>query len=442
VPSIASLLSLATRVLILSLCAAVGAGQGLAANKAFVVGNSNYADVDRLRNPVNDARDLADRLKALGYEVTLGLDLGRRDFLAKFQAFTLSLQPDDLSLVYFAGHGVQIGGENYLFPVDARVMKEADARTELVALNQLLADLSRATRVRIVVLDACRNNPYSEEIAKAQETRSLGVSRGLARVYAGVGSFIAFSTQPNNVALDGVGRNSPFADALLRHISTQGIDVHAVMRQVRNDVQRTTGEKQIPWESSSLIQEVNFAKNPGPPGADRAQPVVQPRVERAAEAYSYVTGLDPKGDNFLALRSAPGAEGVRIATMGPDTLVKVVEVRGVWRRVLLLDGSSGWAHGNWIACCRSMVLSRPSPTDGPAQGGSEAAGADSCDSIWLRRNSIWHRYGYCFATPRAVQTFGNAGCFRDLDGVRAAMSPADRTEVEALVNRERELGCR
>jgi uncharacterized caspase-like protein len=421
----------------------LGLGRALAANKALVVGNSNYVDVDRLRNPANDARDLADRLKALGYEVTLGLDLGRREFLAKFQTFTLSLQPDDLSLVYFAGHGVQIGGENYLFPVDARVTKEGDARTELVALNQLLADLSRATRVRIVVLDACRNNPYAEEIAKAQETRGLGVSRGLARVYAGVGSFIAFSTQPNNVAFDGAGRNSPFADALLRHISTPGVDVHAVMRQVRHDVQRTTGEKQIPWESSSLIEEVNFAKNTGQqPRAEKIPPLIQPKADRTAETYSYVTGLDPKGDNFLALRSGPGAEGVRIATMGPDTLLKVVESRGVWRRVVLLDGSSGWAHGNWIACCRSMVLSRPDTTDMTGRGGSEPVAAESCDSLWLRRNGIWQRYGYCFTTPRAVQTFGNSGCFRDLEGVRAAMSPADRTEVEALVNRERELGCR
>jgi uncharacterized caspase-like protein len=439
VPSIAYLLTLATCVLAVGFHTTLGLGRALAASKAFVVGNANYVDVDRLRNPANDARDLADRLKALGYEVTLGLDLGRREFLAKFQAFTLSLQPDDLSLVYFAGHGVQIGGENYLFPVDARVTKEGDARTELVPLNQLLADLSRATRVRIVVLDACRNNPYAEEIAKAQETRGLGMSRGLARVYAGVGSFIAFSTQPNNVAFDGAGRNSPFADALLRHISTPGVDVHAVMRQVRQDVQRTTGEKQIPWESSSLIEEVNFAKNTGQePRAEAVRPV----IPKAADTYSYVTGLDPKGDNFLALRSAPGAEGVRIATMGPDTLLKVVESRGVWRRVVLLDGSSGWAHGTWIGCCRSMVLSRPGTTDVTGRGGSEPVAGESCDTLWLRRNRIWQRYGYCFTTPRAVQAFGNSGCFRDLDAVRAAMSPADRIEVEGLVNRERELGCR
>jgi uncharacterized caspase-like protein len=432
--SISKALTLAATVL--TAWAALGSGPSVAANKAFVVGNSNYIAVDPLRNPANDARDLADRLNALGYDVTLGLDLGRRDFLAKFQSFALSLKPDDLSLLYFAGHGVQIGGENYLFPVDAHVTKEGDARTELVALNQLLADLSRATRVRVVILDACRNNPFSEEIAKAKETRSLGVSRGLARVYAGVGSFIAFSTQPNNVAFDGAGRNSPFADALLRHISKPGVDVHAVMRQVRLDVQRTTSEQQVPWESSSLVNEVTFANSVTTQSDSvRPAPLTQPKVERVTESYSYVTGLDPKGDNFLALRSAPGPDGVRIATMGPDTLVKVIESRGVWRRVALLDGSSGWAHGNWIACCRAMALARPSTPNVTGRG-------ETCEDIWLRRNSIWHRYGYCFTTPKGLQTFGNSGCYRDLDAVRAAMSPADRAEVEAYANRERELGCR
>ena len=230
-----------------------------ATRKAFVVGNSTYVHATSLPNPANDARDLAAKLKGLGYEVTLGLDLTRADFLKRFQDFARSLQQDDVALVYYAGHALQIGGENYLFPTDAAVQKEADARTRLVPLNALLADVTRASRNRIVILDACRNNPFAEEIAVAQATRSMGQSRGLARVYAGVGSFIAYSTQPGNIAADGAGRNSPFTDALLKHIGQQGADVHAVMRRVRADVQRATAELQIPWENSSLVDEVTFA---------------------------------------------------------------------------------------------------------------------------------------------------------------------------------------
>jgi uncharacterized caspase-like protein len=218
----------------------VSTGPIAAANKAFIVGNSKYAHTSSLPNPVNDAQDLARKFGSLGYQVTLGLDITRSQFLGSFQKFVQSLQPDDLALIYFAGHGLQIGGENYLFPVEARIEKEADARQLLVPLNALLADLSRATRNRIVILDACRNNPFAEDIAKAQATRAVGTSRGLARVYAGVGSFIAYSTQPGNVALDGNGANSPFTEALLRHMATPGADVHAVMRRVRGDVQKAT----------------------------------------------------------------------------------------------------------------------------------------------------------------------------------------------------------
>ena len=205
----------------------------------------------------------------------------------------------------------------------------------------LLADLSRATRNRIVILDACRNNPFADDIAKAQETRSAGTSRGLARVYAGVGSFIAYSTQPGNVALDGNGRNSPFTEALLRHMATPGADVHAVMRRVRGDVQKATSEQQIPWENSSLVDEVSFAVGGGtevaqssvplPPSQSVSAPRVQPPAS-PAPSYHYVSGLDPKGDNFLALRTGTGADGQRIATLGPDTMLKVLESRGEWRK--------------------------------------------------------------------------------------------------------------
>lgn len=454
-------------LLTMTFAAIVTSGPVWAARKAFVIGNSKYLHTTPLPNPANDARDLGKRLQALGYDVTLGLDVGRVEFLTKFQSFTQALAQDDVALVYFAGHGLQIGGENFLFPVDANIERETDARSRLVALNSLLADLSRATRSRLIILDACRNNPFEEGIAKAQATRSSGTARGLARVYAGVGTFVAYSTQPGNVALDGDGQNSPFTAALLRHIAEPGADVHAVMRRVRGDVQRATNEQQIPWENSSLVDEIAFNAAAGPnaataqpaPQAPKA-PILQPPPAASAptarlpppETFSFVSGLDSKGDNFLALRSSPTPDGVRIATMGPDTLLKVVESQGVWRRVLLSDGASGWAHGNWISCCRSMPARQPAPAavgpaarpvllpTAPAQPPAKATAA-TCDALWMRRNAIWHRHGYCFTTTRGQQAFGNSGCSRDQNTARAAMSAAERTEVDTLSAQEKQAGC-
>lgn len=421
------------------------AGTAEAARHAFIVGNGAYAKAPALPNPSNDARDVAERLRAFGYKVTLGVDLTRAQFLLSFQNFVRSLAADDTALIYYAGHGLQIGGENYLFPVDAQVDSENDARTRLVSLNALISDLSRASKTRLVILDACRNNPFGDKLAQSQATRSAGLGQGLARVYAGVGSFIAYSTQPGNVALDGQGRNSPFSEALIRHMSEPGADVHAVMRKVRADVQRATGEQQVPWENSSLIDEMRFAEgiaiatapavSSGGNANAKPTPSVTSRGPVASESFAYVAGLDPNGDNFLALRSRPGSEGERLATMGPDTLLKIRESRGDWRRVELLDGTTGWAHGNWVQCCRSVAVNvRPSV---PA-----AAAGESCDTLWRQRNAVWHRHGYCFTTAKGQQVFGNAGCSRNDAQARAAMTSADKAEVDHIIAREQARGCR
>ena len=465
-------------IIVASLSLVAQASDVSAARRAFVVGNSNYAHVVRLTNPVNDAGDLAAKLKALDYDVTVELDASRAQFLRSFQKFVASVGADDVALVYFAGHGLQIGGENFLFPVDARIEKEEDARQYLVPLNTLLADLSRISRNRILILDACSNNPFADEIAKAQATRSAGAARGLARVYAGVGSFIIYATQPGNVALDGTGRNSPFTDALLRHIAAPSADVHGVMRRVRGDVQKATNDQQVPWENSSLIDEVAFTgvsttvasapSVPQPPSSTPRRAPASPgttgpliasppptaapsRLAATSETYSYVTRLDPKGDNFLALRSGTEPDAARIATMGPNTLLKVTESRGPWRRVVLPDGASGWAHSNFIACCRTISggMARPpsaggaavtSPAPQPVAPVTKTAG-ETCESLWLRRNTIWKRNGYCFASTRAKQALGNTGCSRDQTAARAAMSSADSAEVDALLAREQGMGC-
>lgn len=444
-------------VALFALMAIVTAPADAATRRAFIVGNSAYQFTAVLPNPVSDAQDVAARLRDLGWDVTVQLDISRAEMLKAFAAFTRQLRPDDTSLVYFAGHALQMGGENYLAPVDARIESEEGVKRQFVPLNALLADLSRLSRTRIVILDACRDNPFAEGIAESGKTRSAGTAKGLARVYAGVGSFIVYSTQPGNVALDGSGRNSPFTRALLQYMPLAGADVHAVMRRVRAAVQQETNEAQIPWENSSLVDEVAFAATGAPPRqmadappmpAPRSDPRGVPTTPTVVEKFHYVTGLDPKGDNFLALRTGPMPSDVRIATMGPDTLLRVHESRGPWRRVELIDGMTGWAHSNWIACCRTMAVPRPHAVAVPMPGqprpapSSSPSGAESCNDLWFRRNAIWHSYGYCFTTARARQVFDTSSCFRDQRAAQAAMSPASRAEVDSLQARERALGCR
>ncbi|HWV83041.1 MAG TPA: caspase family protein [Hyphomicrobiaceae bacterium] len=440
----------------LALVTAIAASAEAATRRAFIVGNSAYQFTSVLPNPVSDAQDMAARLRDLGWDVTVQLDVSRAEMLKAFASFTQQLQSDDMSLVYFAGHALQMGGENYLAPVDARIESEEGVKRQFVPLNALLADLSRLSRTRIVILDACRDNPFAEGIAAGGKTRSLGAVKGLARVYAGVGSFIVYSTQPGNVALDGSGRNSPFTRALLEYMPLAGADVHAVMRRVRAAVQQETNEAQIPWENSSLVDEVAFAGTGAPPPrqmadappmpAPRSDPRGMPMAPPVMEKFHYVTGLDPKGDNFLALRTGPTPADVRIATMGPDTLLRVRESRGPWRRVELIDGMTGWAHSNWIACCRTMAVPRAQPAAVPVPPprvpAASPSAADSCDDLWFRRNAIWHSYGYCFTTARARQVFDTSSCFRDQRAAQAAMSPASRAEVDSLQAREKALGCR
>ena len=226
---------------------------------ALVMGNGAYIHSKPLPNATNDARDMAHRLRDMGFEVFEGIDLPRTRAMQLVQEFSRALRPGDTALFFFAGHGIQMGRSNYIMPIDA-VEGDEDVLTQSsIKLQSILSSMEDRADTRIIILDACRNNPF----LKAGNTRSAGADRGFMRMDAGVGSFIAFSTEPGNVASDGNGRNSPFTAALLRHIDTPGADIHAVMRKVRAEVKDSSGNRQIPWENSSLINEVYLAGLPG-----------------------------------------------------------------------------------------------------------------------------------------------------------------------------------
>lgn len=248
------------------------AGPALASKRvALVVGNAAYLHAPPLANPMNDARDISERLKALGFEVHTGLDLDKAAFDAKVRDFSSSLETADVAILFYAGHGLQVAGQNYLVPVDAKLAKERDLEFEAVRLEFVLKqmELGREDKTNIVFLDACRDNPLSRSLARSMGTRSASIGKGLAQVDAGVGTFISYSTQPGNVALDGKGANSPFTAALIKRMSEPSRSLTGVMIDVRKDVIAETGGQQVPWDHSALTGEFFFDPNakPGDAGA-------------------------------------------------------------------------------------------------------------------------------------------------------------------------------
>lgn len=227
---------------------------------ALVVGNSAYKQANPLANPVNDASEIASALKASGFDVILGVDLDKRTFDTKVRDFAELLESADVAIFFYAGHGLQVAGRNYLIPVDARLAGERDLDFDAENLDFILKqmELGRADKTNIVFLDACRDNPFAQNLARSMGTRSASIGKGLAQVDTGVGTFIAYSTQPGNVALDGKGKNSPFTAALAKHVREPGRDLTSVMIEVRKDVLAATDGKQVPWDHSALTGEFYF----------------------------------------------------------------------------------------------------------------------------------------------------------------------------------------
>ena len=181
------------------------------------------------------------------------------------RTFAGGLATADVALLFYAGHGLQVGAQNYLVPADAKLERERDLEFEAIRLDFLLRqmEIDRDGKTSIVILDACRDNPLSRNLARTMGTRSTNIGRGLAAASTGLGTFIAYSTQPGNVALDGTGRNSPFTSALVKHMGVKGRTLPATMIEVRKDVVAATNGRQVPWDHSALTGEFQFI--PGAP---------------------------------------------------------------------------------------------------------------------------------------------------------------------------------
>lgn len=217
---------------------------------ALVIGNGAYKTAP-LRNPVNDSQDMASTLRKLGFEVIHRKNAGQESMKLAILDFGRRLRKGGIGLFYFAGHGIQVNGRNYLIPVDAKIESESDVEFDGVDAGRVLGKMEDAGNdLNIVILDACRNNPFSRSFRSS--------TKGLARMDAPKGSLVAYATAPGSVAADGEGRNGIYTKHLLEHMKDPGLPVENIFKRVRKDVTAETRDKQVPWESSSLIGEFYF----------------------------------------------------------------------------------------------------------------------------------------------------------------------------------------
>jgi uncharacterized caspase-like protein len=227
---------------------------------ALVIGNSAYQHTPTLANPKNDATDIGAALKRVGFQVIDGFDLDKANLDRKIRDFGTALQGANLGVFFYAGHGLQLAGQNYLIPIDAQLNTIGALDTELVRLGLVQRTMAREDRTSILFVDASRDNPLARNLAGTTGPRSGEIGRGLAPTESRVRTIISFSTQPGNVALDGSGRNSPFTGALVKSISSND-DLNTMLASVRRDVMSETQGRQVPWYQTTLSERIYL--NPG-----------------------------------------------------------------------------------------------------------------------------------------------------------------------------------
>jgi hypothetical protein len=243
---------------------------------AFVVGNSAYRNVAPLPNPAIDAKSMAKLLRNVGFDVVEGANLTRDKMTERLLEFGKKAEGADVALFFYAGHGIAVNGTNYLLPVDADLKSEMDVKLGSainidVTLEQTMSD----AKVKLVFLDACRDNPFAAKIRSAKATRSVNVQTGLAEMKSGEGTLIAFATGPGQTALDGeAGTNSPFTRALMANIASPGVEIQQAMTKVRAQVNEETNKGQLPWGHTNLTGTVYL--NPAPVAA--GSPVEAPNT--------------------------------------------------------------------------------------------------------------------------------------------------------------------
>ena len=307
---------------------------------ALVIGNAAYKNATPLSNTINDAVIMANALKSLGFELVGGkaqtdLDKGGLDNVIR--KFGETIRGKRVAFLYYSGHGVQVDGRNYLIPTSANVVAKTDVKYELVNVDEVLDDMNASgTKVNIIVLDACRNNPFGDKGLR-------GTGSGLAVMDAPSGTIVAYATGPGKTAADGVGKNSPYTESLARVITEPGLDIEDVFREVGKDVQIKTGGVQVPWKMDSLTEKFYFKmtvevegsiQTAGGPGPGSVPP--KPETPRTGSikvkstppgAMVYVNG-DQKGLSPMTISGlSPGSVGLKVVLDGYEMVEDTVNIQ-------------------------------------------------------------------------------------------------------------------
>jgi hypothetical protein len=292
---------------------------------ALVIGNSTYRNVPTLPNPANDGADIAAALNRLGFAVTLltnaSFDQMRRGLIALGR----DAAGADMAAVFFAGHGMEISGENWLIPVDAELKKDTDAANEAVSLRSVILQISNTTSLGLVILDACRNNPFVAKMSRSLALRAV-IGGGLGRIEPVGNVLVAYAARDGTTALDGDGRNSPFTAALLHNIETPGLEVTFMLRNVRDDVMEVTRNEQQPFVYGSLSRRAIYLA--GQPSS----------VDQVPTNQANATPADASAPSRVA--PAPSSLAIDPALVGTwEIMVPSDRGTSLWIRRIMADGT-------------------------------------------------------------------------------------------------------
>jgi hypothetical protein len=321
--------------MVLAMCLCAGSGAQAEKRVALIIGNANYAHAPILRNPANDAAGMAAALSRLGFDVIPpGIDLskaGVEEKLGELASKLRSIGAETAIVVFFySGHGFQVNGRNYIWPVDARLEDESDIHLRAVPVDtvQKVMEGKGPSQTNIIILDACRDNPLDKILSAGGKNLTVGSGLAVMRVRD---ALIVYATQPGFVAADGDRAYSPFTEALLRHIETPGIEIRSVMTRVRNEVLRATADRQEPWDHSSLRKDIFLAGAPSsgpgpapPPNPSDRGPIPPPppvpeRVPPPQPALTIMLGmkladLSPELRQRFGIRDDEGVVVTEIGT--------------------------------------------------------------------------------------------------------------------------------
>jgi hypothetical protein len=278
---------------------------------ALILGNSVYQNVPPLSNPINDGTVMASTFKNAGFDVVSRFDLSALDTRRVLRDFADRARDADIAVVYYAGHGMEVDGTNYLIPVDAKLERDTDIYDEAFSLDRILVAVEPAKQLRLVILDACRDNPFARTMKHSLASRSIG--RGLAKIEpASPNTLIAYSAKAGSTAQDGDGKNSPFTTALAQHLTTPGLDVRKAFGFVRDDVLKNTGNRQEPFVYGSL------GGNDVPLVPARAAPPVQANPPSGNPQSQFNPQSETRRDYELALQVGNKAAMNAFIAQHPD----------------------------------------------------------------------------------------------------------------------------